>query len=211
MPAPPAGSPADVTQLLLRWNEGDPHALEDLTPLLYDDLRRVARGVLQRETPGHTLSATALVHEAYLRLVDQRRVRWENRVHFLGVAAHIMRRVLVDHARARSAVKRGGLVTKVAISDDIPVNDLVAADVLDLDGALGRLEALDARKARVVEMRFFGGMTTPEIAAAVGVSDATVERDWKMARAWLIAAMDGRAVGPAKEPAWPQQTNDGNG
>ncbi|MCC7033265.1 MAG: sigma-70 family RNA polymerase sigma factor [Acidobacteria bacterium] len=200
MPAPPAGEAPDVTALLLRWNAGDPRALDDLTPVLYDDLRRVARGMLLRETPGHTLSATALVHEAYLRLVDQRRVRWENRAHFFGVAAHIMRRVLVDHARARATAKRGGSATKVAIPDDIPVEDLVADDVLSLDAALARLAALDPRKVRVVEMKFFAGMTNLEIAEALAVSDATVERDWKMARAWLIAAMDRGGAAGGQEP-----------
>jgi RNA polymerase sigma factor (TIGR02999 family) len=182
----------DVTALLLRWNAGDSHALEDLTPLLYKDLRRLAGDVLRRERPGHTLSATALVHEVYLRLVDQRRVSWENRAHFFGAAAHIMRRVLVDHARAKAAAKRGGSATKIAIEDDAAVVDGLAEDVVDLDIALTKLAAIDARKAQIVEMKFFAGMTNREVAAAVGVSDATVERDWKMARAWLINAVGAR-------------------
>lgn len=182
----------DVTELLLLWNAGNDQALEDLTPLVYDDLRRVARAVLSRELPGHTLSATALVHEVYLRLVDQRRVKWENRAHFLGAAAHIMRRVLVDHARAKSAAKRGGGVRPVAIEEDAASVEAVADEILDLDHAMTRLGALDTRKVRIVEMKFFGGMTNQEVACALGLSDATVERDWKLARAWLINAVAGR-------------------
>lgn len=181
----------DVTELLLRWNGGDNQALDALTPLLYKDLQRMAGDALRRERPGHTLSATALVHEAYLRLIDQRRVRWENRAHFFGAAAHIMRRVLVDHARAKTAAKRGGSAEKIGIDDTLAVVDHLAEDVVDLDRALTRLAAVDERKARIVEMKFFAGMTNQEVAAALGISDATVERDWKMARAWLI-----NAVGP---------------
>lgn len=184
----PEESP-DVTELLLRWSAGDARALEDLTPLLYRDLRRLAGDVLSRERPGHTLSATALVHEVYLRLIDQRRVRLDNRAHFFGAAAHIMRRVLVDHARARTADKRGGSAAKIAISEDMAVVAGLAEDVVDLDIALDKLAAIDERKARVVEMKFFAGMTNQEVAAAIGISDATVERDWKLARAWLIRAM----------------------
>lgn len=182
----------DVTALLLRWSAGDSRALEDLTPLLYKDLQRLAGDVLRRERPGHTLSATALVHEVYLRLVDQRRVSWENRAHFFGAAAHIMRRVLVDHARAKTAAKRGGSATKIAIEEDAAVVHGLAEDVVDLDIALTKLAAIDARKAHIVEMKFFAGMTNQEVAAAVGVSDATVERDWKLARAWLINAVGAR-------------------
>jgi RNA polymerase sigma factor (TIGR02999 family) len=187
-----AGPDRDVTELLLQWNAGDEGALEHLTPLLYNDLRRLARHVLSREQPGHTLSATALVHEVYLRLIDQRRVRWENRTHFFGAAAHIMRRVLVDHARAKTTAKRGGGATKVSIEDDSASIDAVAEEILDLDSALTRLAGLDVRKTRIVEMKFFGGMTNQEVAFALGISDATVERDWKLARAWLINAIAGR-------------------
>ena len=180
----------DVTELLLRWNAGDNQALDDLTPLLYKDLRRLAGDALNRERPGHTLSATALVHEAYLRLVDQRRVNWENRAHFFGAAARIMRRVLVDHARAKTATKRGGSAAKVAIEHDMAVVDALAENLVDLDIALNTLMAIDDRKARIVEMKFFAGMTNQEVATALGISDATVERDWKLARAWLINAVD---------------------
>ena len=179
----------DITELLLQWNDGESQALEQLAPLIYQDLRRLAGDVFDRERPGHTLSATALVHEVYLRLVDQRRVRWENRAHFLGAAAHIMRRVLVDHARARDAVKRGGGATKIELSEELGATAGTAAEVLDLDKALTRLAELDERKARVVEMKFFAGMTNQEVAAAIGVSDATVEREWTITRAWLIREM----------------------
>lgn len=185
--------PPDVTDLLLRWTSGDAAALDALTPVIYDDLRRMARAFLARERAEHTLSATALVHEAYLRLVDQRRVRWQNRAHFFGAAATIMRRVLVDHARARAADKRGGSVVKIAMEEGEALVEGLAAEILDLDAALDALAALDARKAQVVQMKFFAGMTSQETAEALGVSDATVERDWTMARAWLINRMRGPA------------------
>jgi len=179
----------DVTDLLLLWNAGERRALEQLTPLLYQDLRRLAGDVFKGERPGHTLSATVLVHEVYMRLVDQRRVRWENRAHFLGAAAHIMRRVLVDHARARDAAKRGGGSTKIELTEGMAVAGGTAAEVIDLDAALTRLAALDDRKARIVEMKFFGGLTNQEVATALGVSGATVEREWTITRAWLIREM----------------------
>jgi len=186
------GAPADVTDLLLRWSAGDRAALESLTPVVYDDLRRMAQALLSRERPEHTLSATALVHEAYLKLVDQRRVQWQNRAHFFGAAAAIMRRVLVDHARARAADKRGGSVVKIAMEEGMALVEGLAEEILDLDAALDALADLDPRKADVVQMKFFAGMTSQETAAALGVSDATVERDWTTARAWLIAHLRGR-------------------
>jgi RNA polymerase sigma factor (TIGR02999 family) len=185
-------SPPDVTDLLLRWSTGDRAALESLTPVVYDDLRRLARALLSRERPEHTLSATALVHEVYLRLVDQRRVQWQNRAHFFGAAAAIMRRVLVDHARARASDKRGGSVVKIAMEEGTALVEGLAEEILDLDAALDALADLDPRKAQVVQMKFFAGMTSQETAAALGVSDATVERDWTTARAWLISHMHGR-------------------
>lgn len=188
------GPPADVTDLLLRWSAGDRAALESLTPVVYDDLRRLARALLSHERPEHTLSATALVHEVYLRLIDQRRVQWQNRAHFFGAAAAIMRRVLVDHARARASDKRGGSVVKIAIEEGAALVEGLAEEILDLDTALDALADLDPRKAQVVQMKFFAGMTSQETATALGVSDATVERDWTTARAWLIAHMHGRST-----------------
>ena len=186
------GDSPDVTDLLLRWNAGDKAALDDLTPVIYDDLRRMARAFLSHERPEHTLSATALVHEMFLRLVDQRRVQWQNRAHFFGAAATIMRRVLVDHARAKASGKRGGTVVKIAMEEGTALVEGLAEEILDLDAALDALSALDIRKAQVVQMKFFAGMTTDETAEALGVSDATIERDWTLARAWLIAHMHGR-------------------
>ena len=183
----------DVTALLLQWSAGDRGALDRLTPLVYQELRKSALALLAKERPGHTLSATALVHEVYLKLVDQRQVSWENRAHFFGAAGHIMRRVLVDHAKKKYSEKRGGSAVKIAMQDDIFAVDLaeesLLANVLDLDSSLSRLAEIDARKAQVVEMKFFAGMTNQEIARALDTSDATVERDWKMARAWLIQAL----------------------
>jgi RNA polymerase sigma-70 factor, ECF subfamily len=187
--------PDAVTDLLLRWTDGDQTALDDLTPVIYDDLRRLARALLSHERPDHTLSATALVHEAYLKLIDQRRVQWRNRAHFFGAAAHIMRRVLVDHARSRLTAKRGGLTPKLAMSDNIALVDALSEDLLDLDTALTALAAADERKARVVEMKYFAGMTNQEAAEALQVSDATIERDWTLARAWLISALSRRPAG----------------
>jgi len=179
----------EVTDLLLRWSNGDAGALDQLTPVIYDDLRRLARSLLSQERPDHTLSATALVHEAYLKLIDQRRVQWHNRAHFFGAAAHVMRRVLVDHARARASSKRGGSAVKIAMDDSLAIVDALSEDLLDLDAAIDALAAVDGRKARVVEMKFFAGMTSQETAEALHVSDATVERDWTLARAWLIKTM----------------------
>jgi RNA polymerase sigma factor (TIGR02999 family) len=181
---------ADITDLLLRWNAGDKSALNDVAAAVYDELRRLASALLMRERPGHTLSSTALVHEAYLRLVDQNRVQWENRAHFYGAASHIMRRVLVDHAKKKSAAKRGGSGAVLALTENGAAIDPRGEDLLWLNEAMDRLEEVDARKARTVEMKVFGGMTNQEIAAALNVSDATVERDWKFARAWLIQALN---------------------
>jgi RNA polymerase sigma factor (TIGR02999 family) len=188
-----SGEAPDVTDLLLRWSAGDRTAFEQLTPVIYDDLRRMARALLGQERPGHTLSATALVHEAYLKLVDQRRVQWQNRAHFFGAAAHIMRRVLVDHARAKASLKRGGSVPKVAIDEGAALVNGLSEDILDLDAAINALAEVDSRKAQVVEMRFFAGMTSEETAEALRVSVGTVDRDWTLARAWLIKAIRGTA------------------
>jgi RNA polymerase sigma factor (TIGR02999 family) len=189
-------APPDVTDLLVRWSAGDRSALDTLTPVIYDDLRRMARALLTRERPEHTLSATALVHEVYLKLIDQRRVQWLNRAHFFGAAAAIMRRVLVDHARAKLSDKRGGSVVKIAIDESAVLVEGLAEDILDLDGALDALATFDDRKAQVVQMKFFAGMTMPEIAAALDLSDATVERDWTLARAWLVRRLHGGSSTP---------------
>ena len=178
-------APGQVTELLVAWRRGDESAAERLIPLVYDDLRARAAGALRRERRAHTLTPTALVHEAYLRLISQQQVDWRNRAQFLGLAAIVMRRVLVNHARDRAAAKRGGglVPDSLSIVGDLPAQ--APLDVLALDQALDRLAAIDARKSRVVELRFFGGLTTEETAEAVGVSVASVERDWTFARAWL--------------------------
>lgn len=194
-----------VTELLAAWHDGDKSALSDLMPLMYEQLRRLAERHLRRERPGHTLPPTALVHEAFLRLVDQKHVQWQNRSHFIGVASHLMRRILVDHARARRAAKRGGGLPDIGLDQTLTALELAdfdrGADALNLldalaraetnidlptiDDALHRLEQLDAQQARVVELRFFGGLTIVETAQVLDVSEATVKRDWAMARAWL--------------------------
>jgi RNA polymerase sigma factor (TIGR02999 family) len=177
---------ASVTELLRAWGAGDARASEELVPLVYAELRRQARRALRREGEGHTLQATALVHEAWLRLDGQHDARWESRTQFLAVAAQMMRRVLVDHARTRRAVKRGGGGTQVTLSEaDRAVATPDDVDVLALDDALGRLAVLDPRKARVVELRYFAGLTIPEVAETLGISLATVGREWAIARMWL--------------------------
>ncbi len=175
----------DVTGLLDEWTRGDARALDRLLPLVYAELRRVAARQLRRERDGHSLQPTALVHEAYLRLVDQQKVDWRSRAHFFGVAAQVMRRVLVDHARRRMAGKRGEGITPVSIDHAIeaPAADRIA--ILDLDDALGRLEQLDAGLAQIVELRAFGGLTIEEAAHVLNVSPSTAKRDWRTAKAWL--------------------------
>jgi RNA polymerase sigma factor (TIGR02999 family) len=185
-------SPGDVTLLLLEWNRGDPGAREKLIPLVYRELRRLAGRSLRGERADHTLQPTALVHEAYLKLVDQRRVRWRNRAHFFAVASALMRRILVDHARRRKAQKRGAGVARVSADETAAVPWARDVDVLDLDEALTELSDLDPGQGRVVELRFFGGLSIDETAEATGRSKATVNRDWSMAKAWL----HDRLVGP---------------
>jgi RNA polymerase sigma-70 factor, ECF subfamily len=175
----------EVTRILDEWKGGDRGAPERLMPFVYDELRRLARSFLSRERAAHTLQPTALVHEAYLRLVEQTRVNWQNRAHFYGVAASMMRRVLIDHARAHATEKRGGSAIRLSIEDvQIPLEQR-AAGLLALDEALGRLAQLDERKCKVVEMRFFAGLSDEEIAEVLGVTSRTVLRDWKTARLWL--------------------------
>jgi len=175
----------EVTQILHDWSGGDARAPERLMPFVYDELRRLARAFLSRERDGHTLQPTALVNEAYLRLVGQRSVNWQNRAHFYGIAASMMRRVLIDHARAHATEKRGGAAVHLSLEDvQVPLEER-AAGLLALDEALGRLALMDERKCKVVEMRFFGGLSDEEIAEALGVTTRTVLRDWKKARLWL--------------------------
>jgi RNA polymerase sigma factor (TIGR02999 family) len=181
---------ARVTDLLVAWGGGRRDAFDELLPLVYGELRRVAAGQLRRESGGHILQPTALVHEAYLRLVDQRRVRWRNRAQFYGIAAQLMRRVLVDHARAQASAKRGGAVKCVPFVEDEVPGESPGVDVAALDEALGRLAAFDERQARIVELRFFGGLTIEEAAEVLGLSDATVVREWTVARAWLRSELE---------------------
>jgi RNA polymerase sigma factor (TIGR02999 family) len=181
-----AGSDHEVSGLLRAWGEGDLEARDRLMPLVYDELRRRAAAHLRTERKNQTLQPTALVHEAYLRLVDQRRAAWRNRAQFYAVASQIMRRILVDRARARATAKRAGRWARVTLDELAAVAQPVDVDVLDLDDALRRLAAFDARKSQVAELRFFGGLSLEEAAEVLGLSLATVERDWQAARAWLF-------------------------
>ncbi len=176
--------PSGVTQLLNRWIDGDKEALESVTPLVYDELRRIARGVFARERDGHTLEPTALVHEAYARLIDVNST-WQNRAHFYALAARMMRRLLVNHAKARSANKRGGDALRVTLHEESVGAQSMDEDVLALDAALAELAAFDERKARVLEAHYFGGLTQPETAAVLDISESTVRRELRVAKAWL--------------------------
>ena len=177
--------PDDVTQLLESWSSGDRQALEKLLPLVYDELHRLAQRYLRRERPDHTLQSTALVHEAYLKMVDQKNVRWQNRAHFFGVAAQSIRHILVDHARSHRAAKRGAGAAKLSLDEAIGVPETHEVDLLALDQALEGLAALDPQQGRIVELRFFGGLSIEETAEVLHISPATVKRDWVMAKAWL--------------------------
>jgi RNA polymerase sigma factor (TIGR02999 family) len=176
----------DVTALLVAWGQGDRQADSRLMAVVYEDLRRVARRRLRAERVDHSLAPTALVHEAYMRLVDVRRVRWQNRAHFFAIAARVMRQVLVDHARAHTAAKRGGAGWRVQLADHVGATMPRDVHLLDLDAALGKLAAIDARLGTLVELRFFGGLTVEEAANVLGLSPATVKRDWTRARACLF-------------------------
>ena len=178
-------SPATITQLLIQWRSGDQSVLNDLLPKVYDELRRLAKYYLQRERKGHALQVSDLVHEAYLRLVDAKEIDWQNRAHFFAIAAGRMRRILVEHARSRQAAKRGGGEYRLSLGKADKVAGKNDVNLLSLDEALQRLEALDAQKARIVELRYFGGLTIEETAEALKISPATVKRDWAMARTWL--------------------------
>ena len=178
-------SPKEITQLLVAWSDGDEAALEQLSPLVYEELHRLAHRYMRGERPGHTLQTTALVNEAYLRLIDWKNVRWQNRAHFFGVSAQLMRRILVDFARARDYQKRGGALRAVTLNDEVGVTNEKAIDLVALDEALLSLAKLDPRQSKVVELRFFGGLTNEEAAEVLKVSVGTVRRDWSLARAWL--------------------------
>jgi RNA polymerase sigma factor (TIGR02999 family) len=188
-----APGPQDVTSMLVAWSGGDSSMEEPLMEALYDDLRRKAAGILRHGSPGRTLQPTALVNEAYLRLVDQKRVAWQNRAHFLAVAARLMRRILIDYARRQRAAKRGGAATRVTLGDFAAPRRDSPLDLLALDEALADLAALDARQARIVELRAFGGLGVEEAAEVLGVSPATVKRDWSFAQAWLERRLRGGA------------------
>lgn len=178
-------SPQSVTQLLVSWGGGDRAALDELMPVVYDELRRLAEGYLRRERHDHTLQPTALVHEAYLRLVDQRSVNWQNRAQFFGLAAQMMRRILVNHAEARRAGKRGGSAERVSLDEAVSFFEERELDLAVLDEALNALSALDPQQGQIVELRFFGGLTVEEAAGVLGLSPATVKREWDSAKLWL--------------------------
>ena len=177
-----------VSELLVRWKAGDPEALEALVPLVYKELRDIARRHLRRERPGHTLQSAALVHEAYLRLLDQRPFDTKNRAHFLAVASRLMRQILVDYARSHGAAKRGA-DCKVDLDTSLVLPQIQSTDVVALDDALNDLATLDEQQGRIVELRFFGGLATEEIAEVLGISPSTVKRDWNVAKAWLTRQM----------------------
>ena len=187
-------APQDFTQLLVNWRNGDKSALDAMTPVLYDELRRVARRLLSAERSDHTLQPTALVHEAYLRLIDQHSVDWRNRAHFLGVAATMMRRILINHAKANQAAKREGFAGAISLEDALGVFTNPQVDLLDLDHSLERLTKLDPQQGKVVELRYFGGLSIEETAEVLGISPATVKREWGTARLWLLQQMEGGAV-----------------
>jgi RNA polymerase sigma factor (TIGR02999 family) len=180
---------AEVTQLLQQWSSGQEQALDRLLPQIYDELKKLAASYLRRERADHTLQPTALVNEAFLKLVDQRSAKWQNRAHFFGIAAQAMRRILVDHARAHAASKRGGGMRKVPLEDAGLIGWDVDVDLIALDDALTRLAVMDRQQSRIVELRFFGGLTMEETALVMHISPATVGREWRMAKAWLSAEL----------------------
>jgi RNA polymerase sigma factor (TIGR02999 family) len=184
-----ANVPSEVTQLLLSWNRGERDALDRLMPLVYAELRRLARRHMRSEGPEHTLQPTILVNEAYIRLVDQNHVNWQSRAHFFGAAAQIIRRVLVDHARSRGRLKRGGNRAQINLTDATAATAGVNVDVVALDEALSQLARCDPQKERIVELRFFAGLSIEETAETLGISQATVKREWAAARAWLYQEM----------------------
>jgi RNA polymerase sigma factor (TIGR02999 family) len=189
-------SPGDVTQLLVQWKDGDTAALDRLMPMVYRELRLIAGRFLSHERPGHTLQSTALVHEAYLRLVDQSRIDWQSRAHFFGVAATIIRNILVDHARARHAAKRGGSMPALSLDEAVAIPQKRDVELIAIDDALLTLSQLDPQQSRIVELRFFGGLTIEETAEVLHISASTVKRDWILAKTWIF-----RALSANKNPA----------
>ena len=188
------GSPNEVTQLLVAWTNGDQAARDQLISVVYEELHRLARRYMRRESPGHTLQTSALVNEAFLRLVDQRNVRWQNRSHFFAIAAQMMRRILVDYARSRSYAKRGGGARALTLDEELIVSDERSDEVVAVHEALEELAKFDARKSQIVELRFFGGLSIDETAEVLGVSPGTVMSDWTMAKAWLRREISPQAV-----------------
>jgi RNA polymerase sigma factor (TIGR02999 family) len=183
-------APKEVTQLLIAWSNGEEEALEKLVPLIYDELRRIARRYMKREPAGHTLQTTALVNEAYLRLIEQKGMKWQNRAHFFAISAQLMRRILVSMARARHANKRGGEARQVSLDEALVISEERAAELVALDDAMNELAALDPRRSRVVELRYFGGLSVEETAEVLNISPETVMRDWKRAKAWLYTELN---------------------
>ena len=187
--APMSALPNEVTRLLIDWSEGDKTALDQLIPLVEAELRRLARQYMARENPGHTLQTSALINEAYIRLIDQQDVPWQNRSHFFGVAAQVMRHILIDHARSYTYAKRGGGARKISLDDAPDMTNQRAAELLVLDDALNNLATIDLRKSQIIELRFFGGLTIEETAEAMKISPITVTREWRSAKAWLRREM----------------------
>jgi RNA polymerase sigma-70 factor (ECF subfamily) len=187
----PPSSP-EVTQLLLAWSQGEQAALEKLVPIVHEELSRLAHYYMSGERVGHTLQTTALVNEAYLRLVDLGQVQWKDRAHFFAVSAQLMRRILVDFARSRNYLKRGGAVERVSLAEEMVISEDCQEDLIALDEALNALAAIDERKVRVVELRFFSGLTEEETAEVLKVSSETVTRDWRLAKVWLLRRMEGK-------------------
>ena len=185
---------ADVTRLLINWTNGDKKSLEALMPLVYGELHRLAKRYLRRERSDHTLQSTALVHEAYLRMVDQKGMQWQNRAHFFAVAAQMIRRILVDHARTHNAEKRGGGALKLELDEAIGVPQRRDLNLVALDDAMNTLAEMDPQQGRIVELRFFGGLSIEETAEVLGISPATVKRDWAVAKAWLYRDLSGREM-----------------
>lgn len=181
--------PSEITQLLINWSQGDKAALDQLVPLVYPELRRLAKRHMGRESPEHTLQTSALINEAYLKLVDQQNVHWQNRAHFFAVAAQVMRHILVDHARTRNYAKRGGGAHKLPLDEAAALTEQRAAQLVALDDALRDLSALDGRKSQIIELRFFGGLSLEETAEVMKISPSTVQREWRAAKAWLHHTM----------------------